>query len=372
MPITISGYIKTVLGGGISGLAAAISLAGKGEKVELVERASRIGIKFPESIHGFRNYSNIDETEYITSRGYSIDHLMPIHNIVKLSPSLSPSEIYSKDRPMFYAVKRGNAPESIDMQLYKQAENMGVKFRFGETINANEADIVATGAKFINGMGYGHNYTNVDVDNDSIIFLLNDRYAPKGYAYAIPYGKNEVSIVVTSFDSSSFNQMQVLFNRLMKEVPNFSKLAEGGERGQAFAKIGFYSIPETAVVQKRLIVGEAAGFVEADRGFGMHYALESGFLAAKSIIDGLDYDALWKASFEKHLLKAFKRRLILNRLGNAHYDQLINAGTRMSINEYTKHKEKQSIDIVKQLLLHLHTTNEVRKLRKRYDLKKVY
>ena len=364
--------IKTVVGGGISGLAAAVSLANKGEEVVVVERASKAGSKFPESIHGFRNYANMDEIDYIKSRDYDINYLMPIHKIIKLGPSLSSSEIYSEDRPMFYSVKRGDSKKSIDIQLYEQAEKKGVQFRFGESTNLKEADVVATGARFMNGMGYGYNFTGVDVDPEAIIFLLNDRYAPKGYSYAIPYGRDEVCIVVTSFDASSFNQMPMLFERLLKEVPNFSKLIEGGDKGQAFAKIGFYNIPETATVQKKLIVGEAAGFVEADRGFGMHYALESGFLAAKSIAEGLDYDSLWKASFEHHLIKAFRRRLILNRLGNAHYDKLINSGTRMSTDEYVKYKERQNVSMVKQLLLHLHTKNEIRKLRRKYTLENLY
>ena len=89
----------------------------------------------------------------------------------------------------------------------------------------------------------------------------------------------------------------MLFSKLIKEVSAFSDLIDGGKKGPVFAKIGFSLMPRTAKIKNKLLVGEAAGFSEADRGFGMHYALESGFLAAKSLMEGLDYDELWIDSF---------------------------------------------------------------------------
>lgn len=310
----------------------------------------------------------MDEKEYIESRGFNINSLRPLHKIIKLGPSLKPSETYSTDKPMFYAVKRGNNEDSIDMQLLKQAESLGVEFKLCKSMSFKDADIIATGARFMNGMGYGHHYSNVNIDDEAIIFLLGDKYAPKGYAYAIPYGKNEVSIVVTSFEPTSFNQMPSFFKRLVEEVPTFSKLVDGADKGPAFAKIGFFNIPNTAQINKRLIVGEAAGFVEADRGFGMHYALESGFLSGQALSEGKDYDQLWKASFRSQLLKAFRRRLALNRLNDSHYDKLINAGAKMSIDEYMKYKKAQNKNIAKQFLLDIYTMNEVAKLRRKFNI----
>ncbi len=41
-------------------------------------------------------------------------------------------------------------------------------------------------------------------------------------------------------------------------------------------------------------VGEAAGFQDYLWGFGIRYAIISGNLIAKSIIEGVDYEMLWK------------------------------------------------------------------------------
>lgn len=364
--------MKKIKGAGLSGLASAISFALKGEKTIVMDRSSQIGSKFPESVHAFRNYSSqLDEYELIKYRKFLIRHLRPIHKIIKLGPSLIPSIMYAKDRPLFYAVKRGNSEESIDKQLFDQAESLGVTFNF--KVNSDkDVDIIATGPAFSTEIGYGHHYKGVDVDPDTIIFLLNDDYAPKGYAYAIPYGNDSVSVVTTTFDLKSFSKMPMLFSKLIKEVSAFSDLIDGGKKGPVFAKIGFSLMPRTAKIKNKLLVGEAAGFSEADRGFGMHYALESGFLAAKSLMEGLDYDKLWKESFEKELLKAFKRRLILNRIGNNEYDKLINSGTEMSAKDYVKHKEEQNKNLIKDELDNIRLEYEIDKLQKKFDIGRLY
>ena len=358
---------RIILGCGLSGLATAITLASNGERVKILEKSKSGGSKFPESIHAFRNYSSaVDELDLIRSRNFSINNMKPIYKIIKFGPSLNPAEMYSRDKPIFYAVKRGNIKESIDNQLIKQAESLQVDFEFNTKGNCKNADIIASGSTFATEIGYGRHYKNVDVDEDTIIFFLNDDYAPKGYAYAIPYGKHEISVVTTSFDPLSFNKMSILFNSLVKNIPIFSGLLKNAEVGPEFAKIGFSFLPQTAKVKKMLLVGEAAGFSEADRGFGMHYALESGFLAAKSLIEGLDYDTLWKASFEEELTKAFKRRLFLNKIGNNQYDQLINSGSRTSTEEYLKYKQNQGskseVDI----------NIEIKNLRTKFDITKIF
>lgn len=366
--------MKNIVGAGLSGLSAGINLALSGESVKIIDRSNKIASKFPESVHAFRNYSTReDELTHIKSIGLNLTDLKPIHRIVKYGPSLNPGEMYSEDKPLFYAVKRGNVKQGMDYQLHKQAEGLNINFELGtKNINSQKIDIIATGAAFATEMGYGYHYKNVNVDENTIIFLLNDKYAPKGYAYAIPYGKHEISVVTTSFEPNTFNKMSLFYNKLLEEVDIFSKLIEGGERGETFGKIGFYHLPRTAISKSSLITGEAAGFAEADRGFGMHYALESGALASKSIIENINYDELWKKSFEPELTKAFKRRLILNKIGNLEYDKLINAGTKMSNTEYIKYKDNESKNFLKQLFGNIYINNQIRRIKKSFEIDKFY
>ncbi|MFO0753773.1 MAG: hypothetical protein U0411_10680, partial [Thermodesulfovibrionales bacterium] len=68
-----------------------------------------------------------------------------------------------------------------------------------------------------------------------------------------------------------------------------------------------------------LYVGESAGFQDFLWGFGMRYAIRSGYLAAKSFIENTDYDALWKEELEPMLETALVNRYLFERLGPAGY-----------------------------------------------------
>jgi flavin-dependent dehydrogenase len=70
---------------------------------------------------------------------------------------------------------------------------------------------------------------------------------------------------------------------------------------------------------KKLYIGESAGFQDCLWGFGMKYAILSGYLAAKSFIDGSDYDVLWKKELEQMIETSLINRYLLEKSGNAGY-----------------------------------------------------
>jgi flavin-dependent dehydrogenase len=90
-------------------------------------------------------------------------------------------------------------------------------------------------------------------------------------------------------------------------------------RGRYVASAGGYAnfhLPRTAVRGGHLVVGEQAGFQDALAGFGMRYALRSGVLAARSIIEGLDYAELWRRELLRVLEAGIANRFIFNSIGN--------------------------------------------------------
>jgi len=84
-----------------------------------------------------------------------------------------------------------------------------------------------------------------------------------------------------------------------------------------------FEISESAIKNKRLYVGEAAGFQDYLFGFGIKYAVTSGYLAAKSIIDKKNYDALWKDEFEALLKQGISNRLRYEHGGNERYVSIL-------------------------------------------------
>lgn len=80
----------------------------------------------------------------------------------------------------------------------------------------------------------------------------------------------------------------------MKLHPFFRDLLEGGELLEWGAKTipegGFYSVPNRRHGAGCLVVGDAAGLVDVPSLKGIHYAMESGILAARAIFQALKAD----------------------------------------------------------------------------------
>ena len=149
-------------------------------------------------------------------------------------------------------------------------------------------------------------------------------------------------------------------NKIISEIIENAKLKNN------FSGYAYSNVPRTAVIKKHLFVGAAAGFVEPARGFGIKYAIESGLLAAKSIIEKKNYDKLWQDSFKDELKEGFKRRLLLEKLSNANLEKLVSQG-KIPITSYDK---------IPSTLTKLFDTFNVKldleKSRKKYDLKKLF
>jgi electron-transferring-flavoprotein dehydrogenase len=77
----------------------------------------------------------------------------------------------------------------------------------------------------------------------------------------------------------------------MKLHPLFRRLLEGGEMVEWGAKTipegGYYALPQRKSGDGLLMVGDAAGFVEVASLKGIHYAMQSGILAARAIFNAL-------------------------------------------------------------------------------------
>ena len=82
-----------------------------------------------------------------------------------------------------------------------------------------------------------------------------------------------------------------------------------------FGGFANFRLPRTANQGGHLVIGEQAGFQDALAGFGMRYALRSGLLAARSIIEGTDYTELWRRELLPLLRAGTVNRFVFNMLG---------------------------------------------------------
>ncbi|MGH7448490.1 MAG: 4Fe-4S dicluster domain-containing protein [Longimicrobiales bacterium] len=86
----------------------------------------------------------------------------------------------------------------------------------------------------------------------------------------------------------------------MKLHPLFRQYLDGGEMVEWGAKTipegGYYSIPDRRSGNGCIVLGDSAGYVEVASLKGVHYAVQSGLLAARAIFDALKKDDVSAAS----------------------------------------------------------------------------
>jgi flavin-dependent dehydrogenase len=83
--------------------------------------------------------------------------------------------------------------------------------------------------------------------------------------------------------------------------------------------VGNFHLPATAQSGRHAIAGEQAGFQDAFAGFGMRYAIASGVMAARALLDHHDYDGAWRQELKPPIETSIVNRALYSLLGNRGY-----------------------------------------------------
>lgn len=297
-----------VRGAGLSGLSAAVNLKLRGLDVVVCERNPSVGLQIKGNYQVLR-CSNVGEYLGLLNLKPAFEHLTFSRAIL----STRRRDIRISLREPIFFVRRGGV-DSLEGGLYRQALGLGVEFKFGS--QGDRVDIVASGPRRVDGVTYGLVFEGSSFPRDRFLMMYDDRYSPKGwYLYAVPYGRDEVKIV-NCVSKPYCSRAEKLLHRAIEERSILREYFGGLKPVDSFGGYGNCWIPRTAVVDGVLYTGEAAGFQDPFRGFGMNFALESGFLAARALAEGLDYDALWRERFMQNLEFDYARRFFMSVFGD--------------------------------------------------------
>jgi flavin-dependent dehydrogenase len=318
MPIQID-KLKTIkiLGGGIAGLTAAINLRCAGIDVEVHECKQFCG-KHTNDFQFLENWTFDDDVlDIIKSINIRINfYTKPWCSQEILSPSLK-SYHGKSSTPLMYLIKRGQAEDSLDHALEKQAYNANVKIILESDLRRDNADIIATGIKkptaIASGIKFGLNHP------DKTLVLLDDNLAFKWYSYFVV---NDNIGEIVSINPVEIKDHKDRLGCTVRRFEEYLKIEvdRGSEQFSAPANIYYL---ENARINNQLFVGEAAGFQDCLAGFGMIYAFKSGYYAAKSIIENRNYDALWKNDFLKPMSVSSRNRYLYEMISNRGYESAI-------------------------------------------------
>jgi flavin-dependent dehydrogenase len=307
-----------IAGAGPAGLAAAITLAGAGKHVLVHEAAATVGHRFRRDLQGLENWTTErDVLEVLGDLGIAPTFRYTPCCRGRVFDAWGEAHPVESAHPLFYLVERGSREGSLDTALLAQARGLGVEVRFGSRVRQlPEPAILATGPVSADAIAVGYHFdTSLP---DGFWAICDDRIAPKGYAYLL------VMDGCGTVKTCLFRGLARHRVFLERTVEAFRRLA-GLEMREPLrhAGLGNFRIarPNRG---SGTVVGERGGVQDALWGFGIRAGMLSGVLAARSLLDGIDYAPLWRREIEPLLRTSMFNRAAYHNLGNRGYRWCLN------------------------------------------------
>jgi len=321
--IPMSADVIEIAGAGPAGLAAAITLARAGRRVTVHEAHPVVGYRHGGDLQGLENWtSEEDVLDMLRRLGLATDFAVLPCRAGTVFDAWDHAYALASDAPLFYMVERGPGPATLDTALLAQARALGVELRLGSRLDRLEGPgVLAVGPRTADGIAVGYHFdTSMP---DGFWAICDDALAPKGYGYLlIMRGRGTVKSCMTR----GFKQEQLYVRRTVEAFERLVGLRMENPEPHGGALNA--RIPKSAVSGRHPVAGEQAGFQDVLWGFGMRYAVVSGVLAARSLLERVDYEALWRRELRPWLQAAIVNRALYERLGNAGYARVLRAQER--------------------------------------------
>lgn len=301
----------TVVGAGPAGLVCAIALARAGRRVVVREWHRDVGARFHGDFQGIENWSDeADVLDELAAAGIKVtfEH----HAVSQGTVYDSQGKRYrvQSQQPLYYLVRRGGGSGCLDQELLRQATEAGVEVTFRDRVSEVQGTtVLAIGPRLADAIAVGYVF-ETDMPDGSWL-VLDNRLAPLGYAYLLIHGGRGTvaSCMFTGFKrQADCVERTVAFFR--------ERVGLDMRNPRPFGGFANFRLPRTALQGGHAVIGEQAGFQDALAGFGMRYALRSGLLAARSILDGSDYTSLWRRELLPLLRVGTVNRFIFNLVGD--------------------------------------------------------
>lgn len=317
-----------IIGGGLSGLSAAIKLESYGITPNIFGRKDKVGENF-NHVGGLLNIVNRpikDPLEYIKSNfDINIAPLNVINTVIMHGPTITRT-IHSRN--MGYLFLRGQGAESVENQLFKKVKtniNFSVHVDYKRLKNEYDHVIVATGNPQIpKEVGCWQTLVEARLkvaevigkfDPTSLTMWINTSYCKSGYVYLAPFDEKR-AVLAMIIPYVTENEMSRYWDRFLKmEKINMDIITV-----YDYEHISGNCFPHK--YENLYFVGNAGGAIEPFLGFGQFSSIVSGALAAKSIATGTDFEKEMEYLTNENM-KMLEFRKALDAMDNDGFDSLI-------------------------------------------------
>lgn len=300
-----------ILGAGLSGLTAAITLARAGREVAVFDNRGDSGERFAGDFQAIENWtSETDFFDELSDWGIATDSFAatPVSSIDVITARGERERAFS-DRIACRLVRRGTVSGSIDQGLKQAALAAGAELHYRQRYAAADCDIIATGPKHATGAVRAEIFHTDHPDQVTLQF--DQHLAPGAYTYmVIINGVGEIATVVMD---RSLDMDSLLDQTISAYDANYPQL----RRSQSYRMtgIGCFAMSSAYTNAGRHFVGEAAGLQDCFWGFGIRYAMTSGYLAAQALLWQNNYGDEIQRRLRPLQMASLSNRWLLERLG---------------------------------------------------------
>lgn len=301
-----------IAGAGPSGLAAAIALARGGRRVEVHEAKADVGARFIGDLQVIENSSDPEPVpDFLARIGIETNFYVRPGMKATFYDAAGRARTVSAEKPYCYFIRRGPIETSLDRGLLAQAIALGVDVKFKSRLDPASADILATGPASPDGIAKEITFAT-DPALEIVDVWFNHELSPGGYSYLFALdGRATFGCAIVS----DFKNIEDYFDHSLAVAKRFRPIDMARELRTGYSYMNF-CIKDSAKLDGKPCVGEAGGFQDYLFGLGIRYALTTGNLAARSILENRDFDGLWKEAFPEKAETSLANRFLYEVAGN--------------------------------------------------------
>jgi flavin-dependent dehydrogenase len=310
-----------IAGAGPSGLAAAIALAKAGRAVEVHEARPDVGTRFIGDLQIIESASENEPVPLFLDRiGVARNFYFRPADWATFYDHRRIARVIRSGEPYGWFIRRGAEEGTLDRGLLEQARAAGANVIFNSRIQT--ADIIATGPASPDGLAREMTWHSDEPDRVDVYF--NHKLSPGGYSYLfILDGLATFGCAIVA----DFKRIDEYFEHSLAAAQRLHRFNVPKETRTGYSYMNFH-LKQRATSGDARFVGEAAGFQDYLFGLGIRYALTSGNLAARSILEGRDFDDLWRSELGVKQETSLVNRFLYEMGGNRGLAMFVRSAAR--------------------------------------------